>query len=216
MNPYQIANIILNVTFIATFIGIFFFTYGKRIEENIVKHQSELVATYLAKDLSAFIDKQTAQTLTSNISIPDMSSADKQVDEHNSIIQQDAFKIISVIAIGGVLLTIIVAKYYKLNLAYILRTNLIILLFVALTEYVFLTYIGQNFISLDPNFVRNKILISLKKSVNEHPFHAPLTLEQAEKLLPAKLEEINKYTSSLAEQQPEQIQPLLTNTPINL
>ena len=145
-----------------------------------------------------------------------MSSSDKQVEEHNSLIQQDAFKIISIIAIGGVLLTIIVAKYYKLNLAYILRTNLIILLFVALTEYVFLTYIGQNFISLDPNFVRNKILISLKKSVNEHPFHAPLTLEQAEKLLPTKLEEINKYTSSLAEQQPEQIQPLLTNTPINL
>jgi hypothetical protein len=218
MNPYQISNVILNVTLIATFIGIFFFTYGKRIEQNIVKNQSELVASYLAKDLSTFIDKETAQKLTSNISIPDMSEADKQVEEQNASLQQDAFKTLSMICVGGILLTIIIAKYYKLNFADIFKTNIIILVFVAITEYIFLTFVGQNFISLDPNFVRRKILLSLKKSVDEHPFHAPLTLEQAEKLLPVKLQELNKYAPSLAETQPKtsDIQPILNNEPITL
>jgi hypothetical protein len=214
MNPHQITNIILNVKLISTFIGIFFFTYGKRIEENIVKNQSELLATYLAKDLSTFIDKDTAQKLTSNISIPDMSDADKQVEEQNASLQQDAFKTLAMVSVGGILLSLIISKYYKINFSNILRTNIIILFFVALTEYIFLTFVGQNFISLDPNFVRRKILLSLKTSVNEHPFHAPITLEQAEKLLPVKMQELNTYTSSLAEQVDSQT--ILNNTPITL
>ena len=83
MNPYQISNIILNVTLIATFIGVFFFTYGKTIEENVVKNQSELVADYLAKDLSTFIDKETAQKITSTLLPPDMSKQDQDVEENN-------------------------------------------------------------------------------------------------------------------------------------
>jgi len=81
MNPYQISNIILNVTFIVTIIGIFFFTYGKKIEENVVKNQSELVASYLAKDISTFIDKDTALKITSSLPIPDMTKQDQEVEE---------------------------------------------------------------------------------------------------------------------------------------
>ena len=153
MNPLQISNIVMNVTMISTFIGIFFFTYGKTIEENVVKGQSELVADYIAKDLSTFIDKPTAQKLASQLSPPDMTNADKQVELKNTELQRSAFNILILVAVGGLLFTIILAKYYTLNLQSILKTNLVILLFVGLTEYIFLTYIGQNFISLDPNFV---------------------------------------------------------------
>ena len=38
-NKEEIANIILHVILISIFIGIFFFTYGSHIEENIVKQQ---------------------------------------------------------------------------------------------------------------------------------------------------------------------------------
>jgi len=197
MNPYQISNIILNVTLISTFIGIFFFTYGKKIEENVVKSQSELVASYLAKDISTFIDKDTAQKITSSLPPPDMTKQDQEVEENNKQLQSQAFNTLLIVLIGGLLLTIIIAKYYNLNLTDILQTNLTILAFVAITEYVFLTYIGQNFISLDPNFVRHKILISLKKSLEDHPFDSTLTLQQASKLLPEKLQELHKTYPSL-------------------
>lgn len=194
MNPYQITNIILNVTLIATFIGIFFFTYGKKVEENIVKAQSEVVASHLAKDLKTFIDEETSRKIASSLVIPDMKAADEQVEKQNRQLQADAYKILSIIFVGGLLLSLIIAKRYKLNITSLLKTNMIILFFVAITEYIFLTYVGQNFISLDPNFVRRKILISLKKSIETHPFDTPITLDQAEKLLPEKLKEL--YTSS--------------------
>lgn len=209
MNPYQISNIILNVTFIATFIGVFFFTYGKKIEENVVKNQSELVASYLAKDISTFIDKETAQKISSSLVPPDMSKQDQEVEENNKQLQSHAFNTLSMVLIGGLLLTIIIAKYYRLNLTDILQTNLTILAFVAITEYAFLTYIGQNFISLDPNFVRHKILISLKKSLEDHPFDSALTLQQASKILPEKLQELHKTYPSLQDNKESNIPPHL-------
>lgn len=209
MNPYQISNIILNVTLISTFIGIFFFTYGKKIEENVVKGQSELVASYLAKDISTFIDKDTAQKITSSLSPPDMTKQDQEVEENNKQLQSQAFNTLLIVLIGGLLLTIIIAKYYNLNLTDILQTNLTILAFVAITEYVFLTYIGQNFISLDPNFVRHKILISLKKSLEDHPFDSTLTLQQASKLLPEKIQELHKTYPSLQDNTESNVAPQL-------
>ena len=209
MNPYQISNIILNITFIVTFIAIFFFTYGKKIEENVVKNQSELVASYLAKDISTFIDKDTALKITSSLSIPDMTKQDQEVEENNKQLQSEAFYTLSMILIGGLLLAIIIAKYYKLNLTDILQTNLIILAFVAITQYVFLTYIGQNFISLDPNFVRHKLLISLKKSLQDNPFDSTLTLKQASKMLPEKIQELHKTHQSLQNNKESNIQPQL-------
>lgn len=209
MNPYQISNIILNVTLISTFIGIFFFTYGKKIEENVVKGQSELVASYLAKDISTFIDKDTAQKITSSLSPPDMTKQDQEVEENNKQLQAQAFNTLLIVLIGGLLLTIIIAKYYNLNLTNILQTNLTILAFVAITQYVFLTYIGQNFISLDPNFVRHKILISLKKSLEDHPFDSTLTLQQASKLLPEKLQELHKTYPSLQDNTESNVAPQL-------
>jgi len=211
MNPYQISNIILNVTLIATFIGVFFFTYGKTIEENVVKNQSELVADYLAKDLSTFIDKETAQKITSTLLPPDMSKQDQDVEENNKQLKSQAFHILSIVFVVGLLLTIIITKYYKLNLTDILQTNLTILAFVAITEYAFLTYIGQNFISLDPNFVRHKILVSLKKSLNDHPFDTALTLQQASKILPQKIQELQKtYPSLQPSETSNELPPQLT------
>lgn len=165
MNHYQIPNIVMNVTLITTFIGIFFFTYGKIIEQNVVQTQSEQIADYLAKDISTFIDKNTAKKIAAQLTLPDMTKEDKHVEEQNKKLQDYAFNILILVAISGLLFTIIYAKYYHLNIITILKTNLTILFFVALTEYIFLTYIGQNFISLDPNFVRTKILQSLKKKI---------------------------------------------------
>ena len=166
MQPKQIVNIILNITLIGTFIGIFFFTYGKTIEENIVKTQSEFIADSIAKDISTFIDKPTAITMSKQIQIPDMSKQDNQVQIQNSQLQQNAFHILSILFISGIIISLIITKIYKLNFLSLLKTNLIILLFVAITEYIFLTYIGQNFISVDPNFVRYKILTKLKSKLN--------------------------------------------------
>ena len=80
---HQIADVILNVTVIVTFIGLFFFTYGKTVEQKIVRKQSEFIADSLAKDIGMFIDSQTAAVIADGIQIQDQETLhqqDKQVE----------------------------------------------------------------------------------------------------------------------------------------
>jgi hypothetical protein len=65
-----------------------------------------------------------------------------------------------------------------------------------------LTYIGQNFISLDPNFVRLKILQALQKKINEQEL--VLTPDTIKKLLPEKLKEIQTSYPTLEKTNPEE------------
>lgn len=162
----QIANILLNVTFISTFIGIFFFTYAKNIEHNVVKSQSEFIADSLAQDISLIIDKSTAQSIAQNIQIPDESKADEEVAAKNSALESVSYGILAKIAIGGIVIVYLISRYFKLNFFELLKTNLIILFFVGITEYIFLTYISQNFISVDPNYIKYLILSKIKEKLD--------------------------------------------------
>lgn len=183
MTPSQIALIILNVTSIATFIGIFFFTYGKTVEEHVVKSQSEFIAENISNDLSVFLTKDIAQNIIKNLDVPDMSREDAHVQEQNQLLQNNAFKILSILFISGIVISFLICKYYNINFFKLIKTNLIIIFFVGLTEYIFLTYIGQKFISADPNFVRYKILKIMKEKIPPKNINMASILTQAENYL---------------------------------
>ena len=55
----------------------------------------------------------------------------------------------------------------------------------------------------------NKILISLKKSLQDNPFDSALTLKQASKMLPEKIQELHKTHSSLQNNKESNILPQL-------
>jgi len=159
-------NIFLNVIFISIFIGIFFFTYGKTVEEHIIINQTQFIADELSKDISLFIDKPTAKIITDHITIPDETQLDNSINTQNSIIQRNAFHILLAILIFGMSTIFFISSFYNINLFPLIKHNLIILFFVGLTEYFFLTYITQNFILVDPNHVRYTILTSLKQQLH--------------------------------------------------
>lgn len=214
MNPEQITTVILNVTFIAAFIAVFFFTYGKIIEENVVKKQSIFIADNLAKDLSTFIDKQTASDIISKLSIPNMEAADKKAKEINENLQKDATKIVIWGTIIGLVIAFLVSNYYNLEFFKLLKNNLIILFFVGITYYLFLTYFGQNFISADPNFVRVKILNIIKTKLQsdiQFPQIPNITLADAQQLA-SKANELGLQIPAQI-QQKTQSQELLLQTP---
>ena len=163
MKPEHIINVVMNVSLIATFIGVFFFTYVKTVEKQIVQSQSEMIADEIADDISIFLDKPTAQKLASNIPLPDLSEADKAAKKSNDALQLNASKILAIICLCGLAISYYFTQKYKLDFMSILRSNLIILTGVALTEYVFVTYILQQFVSADPNFVRYKVIDTIQK-----------------------------------------------------
>ena len=159
---HLIINGIMSVTFISCFIGIFFFTYGTYIEEKNVKSQSELLASDLASNIKLFLpDMSTGVTpiLVSQINPPDQSEDDKQAKIHNDEVRNKAIIVLFSLFVVGLSVSFLLDRGKFLEYV---EHNIIILLAVALTEFVVLTYIAQNYISVDPNFVKNRILVNLK------------------------------------------------------
>ena len=150
----MIVNILLSVTFISTFIGAFFFTYGSYVEKNIVKDQSAMLAKDIARDINLF-PKETTQKIVNRINIPDMSAVDAQVEAHNREIKNQAITTLSIVFISGLLLSIGIAKWKKIDILSFVRDNLIILFFVGVVEFVFLTFVVQNVYIIDPDLRLN-------------------------------------------------------------
>jgi hypothetical protein len=161
----HIANIIMATAFISIFLGIFFFTYASKIEEKIVVARSTEIVQDITNSLLLISPEQKEMLKNAVLPSLQVSSAleeqDQQVKIQNQKLVQKAaiaisiFVVICSIIIGGLV------YFYKIPLMDIVKNNLIILCFVALTEFIFLTFYAQYYITIDANFVKKQIADSL-------------------------------------------------------
>ncbi len=164
----HIAQIILNVILVATFITIFYFTYAKNIEQQILVKQMKYITNNLLDDFSLFVPNNQRKLLHhsfNNIKAPDMSDQDAEVETNNKqVIKQTLMVLIPVVFVSLILMSYIVYKC-KLSLGDILLQGLLTLIVVAIVEFVFLKYLGGNYYSADPNFVKFKIIDEIQKNL---------------------------------------------------
>ncbi len=164
--PEVIANIILHVAFISSFLGIFFFTYGSRVEKDVVKDQIDFIVKNFTDDITNTVPPEYLQRISPIIQTlqpPDMSKEDIEVEEQNHKLLIKAMSVISVVLAISILSVVYLSKKYNFDLWNMIKENIVILCFVALTEFCFLTFIGKTFRSADPNFVKFTIIQTLKK-----------------------------------------------------
>jgi hypothetical protein len=161
--PYDIANIILHVTLISAFIGIFFFTYVSKIEGEIVKEQVDYIVKDFLGDVKSIAGSNIdpIKKYIDTIQPPNLDEEDKAVEARNSELFSYAMKII----LGGVIIGFGTVYWmytkYGFDIMDLIKTNLIILAFVALVELGFLTFFGAKFRSGDPNYVKKALIDSL-------------------------------------------------------
>ena len=157
MHSQGIVDTIINVVFVATFISIFFFTYGAYIEKKIAREQVELAVDDLTYNIKYFAGNQIAP-LVNSLSPPNMEEEDKKVAESNSKLIWNVAKLLTLFFVGGMGIAYGVSRYYNTDFVVSIKRNVIILIFIAITEYIFLTFIGAKYRSLDPNVVKKTIL----------------------------------------------------------
>ena len=136
MDYKQLCQIILNVTIISSFIGIFFFTYAATVEKEIIEDQSKTIAVSMANKVKYFIPGDVKQKIINDLQKPDLSNEDKDVEKSNKDLRNKAFFVLGILFIVGILATIIVSKIGNVGF-HIVKEAIIILLFVALTEFLF-------------------------------------------------------------------------------
>jgi hypothetical protein len=157
-------NITLHIITIAVFIVIIFFTYGSYLEEKTIEKQMDYVTDdlignikVLAPDLSLVLKQKL-----SNIKPPDMRAADQAVQEHNNTIKTNTSITIGVSALFFILFVGLMIWYYELDGGKILLHNLLALIVVGLTYFMFSSFIVYNYRSAEPNMVKRSILETLK------------------------------------------------------
>ena len=82
----------------------------------------------------------------------------------NENLQNKAYKILIASFVVMLVLAIIINRDID-ELSESFQKNLIILFFIFLTEYAFLTYVGQNFLSADPDVTKNIVFKKIKELI---------------------------------------------------
>jgi hypothetical protein len=159
----EIGNVIMMVVFVATFLGIFFFTYVAKIENEIVVDQVNYLVSDLTQDLK-LLPEETLKIIRQKVNEaqqPDLSKEDEMVAKHNSEILSTATMAITIFLVVGLIVVHIMSRKYNFDMWPMVSRNLIILTFIGIIEYVFLIVFAKNFISADPNYIKLTILDKL-------------------------------------------------------
>lgn len=166
MDYKQLCQIILNVTIISSFIGIFFFTYAATVEKQILEDQSKYISETMADKVKFFLPDNIKKEIANDLQEPDLSKEDKDAEESNKKLRNKALVVLGILFIVGILATLTVSKIGNIGF-HIVKEAIIILLFVALTEFLFLNIITRNYKVADPNFVTKEMLKSIRNVYSE-------------------------------------------------
>jgi hypothetical protein len=180
ISTFKISNIILHIVLISFLIIIIFITYGVYLEQEVMRHQiSYLLEKVLGpikiinSDKKIFDDKYL-ESLKSE----DTEETKKEVDKNNRELLLKGGMINTILLfIAFVIIIIMGIKYeHKLDdgtelnfsryITTLIKYNLFTLIFIAITYFSFVTYIGYNYIYIDDSKIGINIIEKIEEKLN--------------------------------------------------
>lgn len=152
----QTSSMIFMIAIYSLFLGTFFFTFGAWVEEKTVKGQITNLTNKCVKIYRLF----KGEGDISKIEV-DSDDDDAKVEEHNKETIKSAMKVLGIgCAIGIVLsyMLCIVSKGGNEMFKELVVKNMIVLVFVAITQATFFYTVSRTYKSLDFNSVIRKII----------------------------------------------------------
>ena len=163
-----ISNIIVHVGVLAVFLTIFFFTIAITVEKSIVAKQVNFIVEVIVNNIFKGVKDDKKQKLLDDLNKTmeniDFTEADKEVKKSNDEIFKKSLTFIGILLLVVSILLIIIGYLNKWSINHIKLLGLgalMSLLFVAITESSFLILIAANYLSADPNQIREKIVDDL-------------------------------------------------------
>ena len=165
-----ISNIFIHVAVMSLFLTIFFFTIAANQEKNIVEKQINFIVDEFIGNILFPLDNSLKEYIKRKINSKledaknDLKDQDKKVNVQNNKIIKKAFTFALIFLIIVIFIVGITSFYYKWPshyIYYLIYSNIITLIFVAITETAFLFLIAKEYYSVDPNKIKLKILDKL-------------------------------------------------------
>jgi hypothetical protein len=175
----QFGNIILDSTFTITFLVLLIFFYGQKIQELLITTQTDFLVDSLSKDLDLFADQDFVKNLLT--SLPEVTPL--PVEPYESVKNNAINQLIFIVSVGmGA--AVLFALVFQVEIVNFISTNLISSFMVIAIVYFFITFVGRNFILIDPNLIRHRILSIIQQKIPK--FELP------------SLDDIKNYLQNLA------------------
>ena len=170
LNHLNVAvSLFLQISLVSAFLGVFYFTYVDKIEHDIIIGQVSSVVSDFTSGASVLMSplaKQKAHDYFSKLVPVDMSEQDAATVKKNSWLEKQAFILLGTLTLCGILFFIghaifVYKSGYIRESAYVLIESLIMLTFIGLTEFCFLTVISRNFFIADPAVIKKQVIDKL-------------------------------------------------------
>lgn len=164
-------NILIHVGVMSLFLTIFFFTIAQYFEKQIVQQQINFVIDDFVGNTLKPVSPETKRKIKNQIneafSKTDFTKQDESVKEQNSKVQKKAWTFVGILLCVIALIVIIFGFIFRWEgyyLRFLFNSAVISLIFVAITETLFMFLIAQNFLSADPNKIKLSIVNTLIKN----------------------------------------------------
>ncbi len=179
ISTFKISNIILHIVLISFLIIIIFITYGVSLEETVMKHQISYLfekifgpIKSLKSDIKLFDNKYLESLKTD-----DSQETKDKIDKENRKILLKGAIVNSVLLFIAIIIIIIIGLKYEKKLddgrelnfvSYIttlIKYNLITLVFIAITYFTFVTYIGYSYIYIDDSKIALNLINKIENKL---------------------------------------------------
>ena len=175
INSEFVSAVLFQVLLFFIFISIFFFTYSAFTEKNTVINQINFLVDETIAPILKFNSKIKESINNINASSESIKKADQETKDNNNKVLS---KTIAVLVITSMLLLSVICFLFinsnnkngffkSFNINKLIFESIIILIFVGITEYVFLTYFGSRFIAIDVNKIKISLVEKIKQYFNE-------------------------------------------------
>lgn len=159
-----IISIAISVALVCALIGIFFFTYAKTVEKEIVLNNVKFTVDDLIGNIIGFLnpnEKNILKKLYDNVHLDVNKAADEEVEKSNEELTMKAIKYMGGFVVMTIILSYVAASTNNINFQHIMEKNLILLFFIFIAEFSFLTFCAKKFISANPYDVKYNIIKKL-------------------------------------------------------
>lgn len=165
--PVFIVNIIVHVSVMVVFLTIFFFTFASHQEKNITENQINFLLNDSIKAEVSALPETIKTTLKTKVDSSldknkdSLAKQDEEVENKNKQLMNYMTNLIFIIIAFTSFFVFAAYYYFKWDfskLLYILKSAGVTLVFVAITETIFLYLIPSNYLAIDPNKVKYKIV----------------------------------------------------------
>lgn len=163
-------NILIHVGIMALFLTIFFFTIAQYFEKKIIEKQINFVIDdFVGNALKPISDDDKTyikKVINEKFNL-DFTKEDNDVISNNKKITKKAWTFVAILVSIISVFVIILGFIFKWDIYYIkflFVSALVSLIFVAITETLFMSLIAQNYYSADPNQIKLKIIETLAEN----------------------------------------------------